>query len=152
MEDIEEMYIIKLLTGSTTIDGRFLANDNNNNRYGANQVIYHDCQNIFNDFEGNGNEKFAVVVDEVRGPGKWEGYVFRNIQFISSNKDFCEKYKHLKTKEEQKKYEKIDLIEKMIRTHQDASEILKLEKQLLILEEELNVMRIKFEELHRDNT
>jgi hypothetical protein len=154
MEDLEKMYIVKLLSGSVIKTGSFLAVDENDIKYFATEYFQMANKNVFLEFEKNGNEKFAVVVDEAGGPGRWEGYTFRNIQFISSNKEFCEEYKILKNKELKFQYSEVDLTEillNMLRTSQDQVRINNLKNVLSVLKEELKEIKFRLEKLNQNN-
>lgn len=150
MEDIENMYIVKLLTGSVINTGKFLSIGENDITYCASKQLYENKQNIFLDLERNGNHKWAVVIDE-EGTGRWQGSTFRNIQFISTSKEFCDEFKILKTRRERLRYDKMDLFEQKlesIRSNQNQISIDRLDKEMAILDEELKNIENRLEELN----
>jgi hypothetical protein len=152
MEDLEEMYIVKLLR-SVTINSGFLAEGLNNIKYNASEIVFSAYHFIFLDILENENSKWAVVIDE-EGKGKWGGYTFRNVQFISSNKEFCEEYKILKNKELKFQYSEVDLTEillNMLRTSQDQVRINNLKNVLSVLKEELKEIKFRLEKLNQNN-
>ena len=109
--------------------------------------------NVFNDLDEHGKEKFAVIIDG-KGNDNWEGFTFRNIQFISSSEEFCKEFIMLKTRREQIRYDEMGLFEQkleLIRSNQDPIKIERMDNEISILKEELSVIEQKLEGLNQKN-
>ena len=107
----------------------------------------------FLDLEKSGNGKFAVIIDE-KGTGSWEGYHFRNIQFISSSKVFCENYMTLKTQEMKNRYEGLGTHERLIeliKSNQALLNVKNLEIEIQVIQEQRIVITNKLEKLLQNN-
>jgi hypothetical protein len=147
------MYIVKLLSGSVIKTGSFLAVDENYIKYFATEYFQMANKNVFLEFEKNGNEKFAVIINQ-EVTGNWAGYTFRNIQFISSCKEFCKNYKSLKTQEMKNRYEGLGAHERLvelIKSNQALLNVKNLEIEIQVIQEQRIVITNKLEKLLQNN-
>lgn len=157
MEEIDEMYLVELLSGVRIRTNSFLAVNDAGKKFFANEFFRARNENKFEALMNN-IQQWGVIVDSV-GVGKWAGLTFHNIQFISPNEDFCRNFILLKTQESAVLYNKMDLVEKnllLIRNTKKNDALFKLtqieyDNNISQLDNELSEVRDSLTQLLSNN-
>ena len=142
-------YIIKLIGGNLIGTGSFLAINENRDVFFSNDFFVNDNIEHFEALESDSVAKWAVIIDEM-GTGRWENRLFRNIEFISSDKFFCELYIQFKIQEFDLRYSKMDLFEELLKTIESGDSSLheiELNNQISQIGLELKKVKRQLEQL-----
>jgi hypothetical protein len=153
MLEIDNMYIIKVLSGRYTGRGSFFAISEDGKEFHANKQLVEKKAGLIEMLSKRTNPLWILVKDEIWGP-KWGNIPVSEIILLSEKREVCEDFKAKLAQELQIRFELFELHElhlKLIEgTYTNPSfhdEEKRLLKEKTVLEEKLALIQVQLEKI-----